>query len=575
MKQKNIISALLASCVFLLLGGSCWANVPAPPVNQQIGIGDAIFNNLSDDDCRQCHDTGGTANSDRHHLLYGEPIPGGSVVPYPDSDNDGTPDSTYGCLNCHREEVVGGVITITVETNCVACHVQIPGEASIHHLTGTAQGTNSPLGDPAVGDCTPCHGTLVDDIGDSHVIPSYAPSLVTPSPSDGNGLPLNSRGNGAGACDYCHDSGTDAATGIQVSSNYDTHHNTGVFIDAETGNTVDSRCLWCHNFSQTNFRQCEGCHGYESLHNIQVDSPNSANPGVIVVGGETAGYGHIGRDAGADDSDCWGCHGFAQASAAVGSGPVTPFITGPASLTVTAGVNSQVSLSGSAFTNQIAGYEWTSDVRLTASNGSRITLTPENISQATLMVTIPGTTPPGTYKMQAVKASYTASNPVALIIKPAVVITDTRCTNGMLIVDGSGFGDEPPAGAGKFINCKLAGVPVEIISWSDTQIVAAAPVCSDAVTVNALYGSASFGVPACAGNFDADQDVDGSDVSSFNENFGRIGHINPCTSSHLCKGDFDCDGDVDGSDAAGFKKDFGKGDGNSPCAQVAHGMCGY
>jgi len=566
---------MLTSAVCLLLAGSCWANVPAPPVNQQIGIDDAIFNNLSQDDCRVCHDTGGTSNSDLHHLLYGEPIPGGSVVPYPDSDNDGVPDSTYGCLNCHQQTVVGGVITITVETNCVVCHVQIPGEASVHHLTGTAQGTNSPLGDPAIGDCTPCHGTLVDDIGDSHVIPSYDPSLVTPSPSDGNGLPLNSRGNGAGACNYCHDSGTDTSSGVQVSNNYDAHHNTGVFIDAETGNTVDSRCLWCHDFSQTDFRQCEGCHGYESLHNIQVDSPNSANPGTIVVGGETAGYGHIGRDAGADDSDCWGCHGFAQASAATGSGPVTPFIAGPPSLTVTAGVSSQVSLSGSAFTNLVAGYEWTSDLLLTASHGSTLALTPDSISQGSLTVTIPGTMAAGKYTLRAVKAPYAASNPVAVMIKPAVVITETTCTDGMLTVTGSGFGDEPPAGAAKFINCKLAGVPVEIISWSDTRIVAAVQVCSNAVTVNSLFGSAAFGVPACAGNFDADQDVDGSDVSTFNRGFGRTARINPCASGNPCQGDFDCDGDVDGSDAAGFKGDFGKGEGNNPCAQVTHGVCGY
>ena len=565
---------MLTSAVCLLLAGSCWANVPAPPVNQQIGIDDAIFNNLSQDDCRVCHDTGGTSNSDLHHLLYGEPIPGGSVVPYPDSDNDGVPDSTYGCLNCHQQTVVGGVITITVETNCVVCHVQIPGEASVHHLTGTAQGTNSPLGDPAIGDCTPCHGTLVDDIGDSHVIPSYDPSLVTPSPSDGNGLPLNSRGNGAGACNYCHDSGTDTSSGVQVSNNYDAHHNTGVFIDAETGNTVDSRCLWCHDFSQTDFRQCEGCHGYESLHNIQVDSPNSANPGTIVVGGETAGYGHIGRDAGADDSDCWGCHGFAQASAATGSGPVTPFIAGPPSLTVTAGVSSQVSVSGSAFTNLVAGYEWTSDVRLTAANGAAITLTPDSVSQESLTVTIPGTMAAGNYTLQAVKASYAASNPVAVMIKPAVVITETTCTDGMLTVTGSGFGDAPPEGAEAYLNVKMGGMTGEVIAWSDTQIVAATPLCGEAVTVNALFGSAS--TCDCEGNFDGDADQDGTDAFSFKAHFGRSTILNPCANGNLCSGDFNCDGDVDGVDAFKMKEDFGRSSLLMPCPScVVNEWCAY
>ena len=44
--------------------------------------------------------------------------------------------------------------------------------------------------------------------------------------------------------------------------------------------------------------QCEKCHGPESLHNIQADSPNANNLGSVVVGGEDAGYGHVGRDAG-------------------------------------------------------------------------------------------------------------------------------------------------------------------------------------------------------------------------------------------------------------------------------------
>jgi hypothetical protein len=35
---------------------------------------------------------------------------------------------------------------------------------------------------------------------------------------------------------------------------------------------------------------------------------------MVVVGGEDAGYGHVGRDAGVGDSDCWGCHGFAMPS---------------------------------------------------------------------------------------------------------------------------------------------------------------------------------------------------------------------------------------------------------------------
>ena len=105
------------------------------------------------------------------------------------------------------------------------------------------------------------------------------------------------------------------------------------------------------------------------------------------------------------------------------------------------------------------------------------------------------------------------------------------------------------------------------MSWSDTRIVAATAACGEAVTVNALYGSASYGAAAspCAANFDEDADVDGSDASTFKGDFGRSSMLNPCASSDLCDGDFNCDGDVDGSDASGFKGDFGRGLFQNPC----------
>ena len=135
----------------------------------------------------------------------GEICRGETSAPILDADGDGVDDTNYGCLNCHGYTEAGGIITFIVERDCLVCHIQVVGEGSVHHLTDVAQGRDSPLGDPDVGDCTPCHGTLVDDIGDSHLIPFYTPSLVTPVPSGGIGAPLNVYGNGAGACDYCHD----------------------------------------------------------------------------------------------------------------------------------------------------------------------------------------------------------------------------------------------------------------------------------------------------------------------------------------------------------------------------------
>ena len=56
----------------------------------------------------------------------------------------------------------------------------------------------------------------------------------------------------------------------------------------------------------------------------------------------------------------------------------------------------------------------------------------------------------------------------------------------------------------------------------------------------------------CEGDFDGDNDVDGSDLAVFAADFGRT----DCSGD--CDGDFDFDGDVDGSDLAVFAADFGR-----------------
>ena len=62
----------------------------------------------------------------------------------------------------------------------------------------------------------------------------------------------------------------------------------------------------------------------------------------------------------------------------------------------------------------------------------------------------------------------------------------------------------------------------------------------------------------CEGNFDCDQDVDGSDLTTFIIDFNRSSMNNPCDSSNPCKGNFDCDSDVDGTDTHKFKIHFGR-----------------
>ena len=81
---------------------------------------------------------------------------------------------------------------------------------------------------------------------------------------------------------------------------------------------------------------------------------------------------------------------------------------------------------------------------------------------------------------------------------------------------------------------------------------------------------------SCEGNFDCDEDCDGTDAAKFKEDFGRNVHNNECVNGNPCNGDFDCDVDVDGTDAALFKKDFGRNGFNNPCSFCLEGpWCAY
>jgi hypothetical protein len=228
----------------------------------------------------------------------------------------------------------------------------------------------------------------------------------------------------------------------------------------------------------------------ESLHNIQADSDGS---GDIVVGGELYGYGHVGRDAGPGDSDCWGCHGYSMSSdPAPGSGPMTPFISSSDNTVITAGTDMPVTLSGSAFTNIFNTTNYISSIVLTAADGSTIDLAPSAISESTLTVTIPGTISAGIYAIRAVKDDV-LSNPMAITIKPAIEIGNTACggCTGITTITGTGFGDAPPEGAEEFLNVMANGVALEVISWTDTEIKVSGGCSDDSLTVNALMGSAT------------------------------------------------------------------------------------
>ncbi len=191
----------------------------------------------------------------------------------------------------------------------------IPVRQNLGFLDISSGFTEEPHESPEAqaGQCKTCHD-LVDDMDDGHYIPTDEPSLVTPWPSGKDGA------NGPGNCIFCHKEGLHEGDSgsVFILDNASNHHNTGLHDKKGT------KCGWCHDdytvrpdsitTSAYSIRTCEGCHGPDSLHNIQADSNGD---GVITPGGELAGYGHIGRDAGPDDSDCWGCHGFMVSAAAM------------------------------------------------------------------------------------------------------------------------------------------------------------------------------------------------------------------------------------------------------------------
>ena len=82
-----------------------------------------------------------------------------------------------------------------------------------------------------------------------------------------------------------------------------------------------------------------------------------------------------------------------------------------------------------------------------------------------------------------------------------------------------------------------------------------------------LLGSVVMARDCCQGNFDFDQDVDGTDAFTFKVNFGRNPnwYFDPCTGLNPCPGDFDCDQDVDGTDAAAFRSEYGRSSFSDPC----------
>lgn len=468
MKMKLLWRVTLAMPVMMLMAATSWATVPPPPVNQIIGLPDGVFDALDEAGCRACHEDSNIVNPgtipDRHHVLVGE------VIPDPTAAPSGDPGDAYACLSCHELEIdpdTGAFVFVNFR-DCLLCHSQIAG-ASVHHSTATAESL----------DCKACHGPI-DNPLDGHYIPDYPATMVTPYTGFGTGT------DGKGGCKFCHAAGIDDATGIEVFDNGITHHSTGVGQGVIPGSDLD--CSLCHDLDSgapLNIRRCQACHGVNSLHNIQADSNGD---GEINVGKEDPWYGHVG-----DNVDCNGCHlnSWRKNASILPVGPVIPHIDSLSQSRVTAGVETSITITGSAFINSV----YSSVVRLTAPDGTETTVVPSEVCGTSMVVTIPAGLTRGNYDLRAVKTSK-VSNCANISVVPEVVITAVVRVGGTVTITGSGFCDYVDAtdsGTGVFMTTTKT-IPCPVLSWNDTEIVVECGRSSGTIEVHSVYGTATIEV---------------------------------------------------------------------------------
>jgi hypothetical protein len=287
----------LASMMLLLFGtaGMVWAygdasyNRPNPLMDyapQELGIYDGVYGysttvpsdpyaeNLTESDCRLCH---GVSVADRHH---------GTIHVVRDGE----------CSSCHPtvEDPPG----VTINRDCVTdvgeygCHswdnahdYTDPNHNGWHHTTDEA----------ASGQCTTCHDqAYLDPIEEARDFNQYPPTVVTPTPFScenchwkqtvmaATGDPMVDDANAGHPSTYDHYNRWKAPIGYfeygkQIWQNFETHH-----MDSDWPPKVADDCFRCHRGDPLIdgldeddpeiIRWCERCHrGYYngSLHRIR------------------------------------------------------------------------------------------------------------------------------------------------------------------------------------------------------------------------------------------------------------------------------------------------------------------
>ncbi len=92
-------------------------------------------------------------------------------------------EGVYGCFSCHVQDVDNSTGTpvnnFLIERNCQECHTRNP-----HHNLENQSKNNA-------GNCTSCHGDIVDNMDDNETISTYTPSLVTPATHEEAGVCSN------------------------------------------------------------------------------------------------------------------------------------------------------------------------------------------------------------------------------------------------------------------------------------------------------------------------------------------------------------------------------------------------
>jgi len=149
-----------------------------------------------------------------------------------------------------------------------------------------------------------------------------------------------------------------------------------------------------------------------------------------------------------------------------------------------AGANTVVSVAGAAFSNAT-----TLVVTLTEADGSVITLDPADVTDGSLTVTVNASS--GDYTLQVVKDDE-ASNAIGIAITPEVVIAEMDCSKclGSMTITGTGFAEKPD-GTDESISVTEGGRPLNVISWSDTEIKVSGARCRGEVVVESIFGSAA------------------------------------------------------------------------------------